>query len=184
MMKTTSTEWRRARRDAGANNVMLKTAEPSSSATETEDGRRRGRESLISLREDPCVTGYCWRWRLRLLRDQECVHAGAGEVSTDSLAALTLTGGRLGAERNTSARCAPSMKQCRNGPRRADAAKPDVPIWRHGYGQAGQLPNTNGKRFMVTQEFPWFGKLGLRGVATKDAEAMQRGTKPWCARSS
>lgn len=39
----------------------------------------------------------------------------------------------------------------------------------------GDWPNTNEKRFMVEQEFPWAGKLGLRGkVATKEAEAMQR----------
>jgi len=39
----------------------------------------------------------------------------------------------------------------------------------------GSWPNTEEKRFMIEQEFSWFGKLGLRGrVATKDAEAMQR----------
>ena len=39
----------------------------------------------------------------------------------------------------------------------------------------GNWPDTQEKRVMVLQEFPWFGKLGLRGkVATKEAEAMQR----------
>ena len=39
----------------------------------------------------------------------------------------------------------------------------------------GSWPNTNEKRFMVSQEFPWFGKRGLRSkVATKEAEAMER----------
>jgi outer membrane protein TolC len=39
----------------------------------------------------------------------------------------------------------------------------------------GTWPNTNEKRFMVSQEFPWFGKLGLRSeVATREVEAMQR----------
>jgi len=39
----------------------------------------------------------------------------------------------------------------------------------------GNWPNTNEKRFMIEQEFSWFGKLGLRSrVAAKDAEAMQR----------
>lgn len=39
----------------------------------------------------------------------------------------------------------------------------------------GRLPNTNEKRFMLVQEFPWFGKLGLRGeVATKEAESAQQ----------
>jgi cobalt-zinc-cadmium efflux system outer membrane protein len=39
----------------------------------------------------------------------------------------------------------------------------------------GTWPNTNEKRFMVSQEFPWFGKLGLRSeVATREAEATQR----------
>jgi outer membrane protein TolC len=39
----------------------------------------------------------------------------------------------------------------------------------------GNWPNTEEKRVMVSQEFPWAGKLGLRGkVATKEAEAMQR----------
>jgi cobalt-zinc-cadmium efflux system outer membrane protein len=39
----------------------------------------------------------------------------------------------------------------------------------------GSWPNTNEKRFMLTQEFPWFGKLGLRSeVASKEAESMQR----------
>jgi outer membrane protein TolC len=38
----------------------------------------------------------------------------------------------------------------------------------------GNWPNTNEKRFMVQQEFPWFGKLSLReGIAQKDAEAMR-----------
>ena len=40
----------------------------------------------------------------------------------------------------------------------------------------GGWPNTNEKRFMVEQEFPWFGKLGLRGkIATKEAEAVLGG---------
>jgi cobalt-zinc-cadmium efflux system outer membrane protein len=39
----------------------------------------------------------------------------------------------------------------------------------------GNWPNTEEKRFMLEQEFPWFGKRGLRGeVADKEAEAMQR----------
>lgn len=39
----------------------------------------------------------------------------------------------------------------------------------------GTWPDTNEKRFMVQQKFPWFGKRGLReGIAAKDAEAMQR----------
>jgi outer membrane protein TolC len=39
----------------------------------------------------------------------------------------------------------------------------------------GNWPNTNEKRFMLTQEFPWFGKRGLRSeVASKEAESMQR----------
>ena len=39
----------------------------------------------------------------------------------------------------------------------------------------GNWPNTGEKRFMVEQEFPWFGKRGLReGIAGKDAEVMQR----------
>ncbi len=39
----------------------------------------------------------------------------------------------------------------------------------------GTWPDTQEKRVMVQQEFPWFGKLGLKGkVAEKDAEAMQR----------
>lgn len=39
----------------------------------------------------------------------------------------------------------------------------------------GTFPDTNEKRFMVEQPFPWFGKLGLKGkVADKDAEVMGR----------
>ncbi len=39
----------------------------------------------------------------------------------------------------------------------------------------GTWPDTQEKRIMVQQEFPWFGKLGLKGkVAEKDAESMQR----------
>ena len=39
----------------------------------------------------------------------------------------------------------------------------------------GTWPDTNEKRFMVQQEFPWFGKRSLReGIAAKDAEVMQR----------
>ena len=38
----------------------------------------------------------------------------------------------------------------------------------------GTWPDTNEKRFMVQQEFPWFGKRSLReGIAAKDAEAMR-----------
>ena len=39
----------------------------------------------------------------------------------------------------------------------------------------GTWPDTQEKRIMLQQEFPWFGKLGLKGkVAEKDAESMQR----------
>lgn len=39
----------------------------------------------------------------------------------------------------------------------------------------GNFPDTEERRFMVQQEFPWFGKRGLRGgIAEKDAETMQR----------
>src|ERR1035437_9625957 len=39
----------------------------------------------------------------------------------------------------------------------------------------GAWPDTNEKRFMVQQEFPWFGKRALReGLAVKEAEVMQR----------
>ena len=39
----------------------------------------------------------------------------------------------------------------------------------------GTWPDTSEKRFMVQQEFPWFGKRGLRGgIAEKDAETMRR----------
>ena len=38
----------------------------------------------------------------------------------------------------------------------------------------GTWPDTNEKRIMLEQQFPWFGKRGLReGIARKDAEAMQ-----------
>jgi len=51
------------------------------------------------------------------------------------------------------------------------------PMFKYGgmdMAERGRWPNTNEKRFMIEQEFPWPGKLGLRGkVATKDAEAMQ-----------
>lgn len=41
--------------------------------------------------------------------------------------------------------------------------------------ERGWWPNTNEKRFMIEQSFPWFGKLKLKGkVAGKEAEAMQR----------
>jgi len=39
----------------------------------------------------------------------------------------------------------------------------------------GTWPNTGEKRFMVEQEFSWFGKRSLKeGIAAKDAEAMER----------
>jgi outer membrane protein TolC len=39
----------------------------------------------------------------------------------------------------------------------------------------GTWPNTSEKRFMVQQEFPWFGKRALmERIAAEDAEAMQR----------
>ena len=39
----------------------------------------------------------------------------------------------------------------------------------------GNWPDTNEKRFMIEQEFPWLGKRGLRaGIAAKDAEVAQR----------
>ncbi len=39
----------------------------------------------------------------------------------------------------------------------------------------GSWPDTAEKRFMVQQEFPWFGKLSLREeIAGKDADTMQR----------
>ncbi|MFO7535008.1 MAG: TolC family protein [Kiritimatiellia bacterium] len=40
---------------------------------------------------------------------------------------------------------------------------------------ADTWPDTNEKRYMVQQEFPWLGKRGLReGIAAKDAEIMRR----------
>ena len=61
--------------------------------------------------------------------------------------------------------------------RRAQAgALPDPMLKYSGMDTAsgGKWPNTNEKRLMVEQEFPWFGKRGLReGIAVKDAEAMQ-----------
>ncbi len=39
----------------------------------------------------------------------------------------------------------------------------------------GKWPDTNEKRFMLQQEFPWFGKRALRkGIAAKDAEGMRQ----------
>ncbi len=39
----------------------------------------------------------------------------------------------------------------------------------------GTWPDTNEKRFMIEQEFPWVGKRDLRtGIAVKEAEVMQR----------
>ena len=39
----------------------------------------------------------------------------------------------------------------------------------------GNWPDTGEKRYMLQQEFPWFGKRALReGIAAKDAETMQR----------
>jgi len=39
----------------------------------------------------------------------------------------------------------------------------------------GDWPDTNEKRVMVQQEFPWFGKRALReGIAAKEAESMRR----------
>lgn len=52
------------------------------------------------------------------------------------------------------------------------------PMFRYSGMDAAQhsaWPATNEKRFMVEQEFPWFGKRGLREeIARKDAEIMQR----------
>jgi len=40
---------------------------------------------------------------------------------------------------------------------------------------AGNFPDTEERRFMVQQDFPWFGKRGLRGgIAEKDAETMRQ----------
>ncbi len=40
--------------------------------------------------------------------------------------------------------------------------------------EGGTWQDTNEKRIMVEQQFPWFGKRGLRGgIARKDAEAMR-----------
>jgi len=52
------------------------------------------------------------------------------------------------------------------------------PMFKYGgmdLADRGNWPDTNEKRFMVEQEFPWFGKRGLRGrAAAKEAEALQR----------
>lgn len=52
------------------------------------------------------------------------------------------------------------------------------PMFKYGGMDAvdgGRWPSTGEKRFMIEQEFPWFGKRELRaGVARKDAEIMQR----------
>lgn len=40
---------------------------------------------------------------------------------------------------------------------------------------SGNWPDTSEKRYMVQQDFPWFGKRSLReGIAVKDADTMQR----------
>lgn len=40
---------------------------------------------------------------------------------------------------------------------------------------SGNFPDTEERRFMVQQTFPWFGKRGLReGVAAKDADTLRR----------
>jgi outer membrane protein TolC len=56
-------------------------------------------------------------------------------------------------------------------------ALPD-PMFRYSgmdNASGGDWPNTNEKRFMLEQEFPWFGKRGLRGeTAEKEAESIQR----------
>jgi outer membrane protein TolC len=105
--------------------------------------------------------------------------AGAGEsAGTDSLAVLTLdevVDSALNANPGLH-----SMRAKYEAMSQRPAQERTLPNPMFQYGgmdmvKQGSWPNTNEKRFMVTQEFPWFGKLGLRGeVATKEAEAMQR----------
>jgi outer membrane protein TolC len=62
--------------------------------------------------------------------------------------------------------------------RPAQAGALPNPMFTYGgmdMASGGDWPDTSEKRFMVQQEFPWFGKRGLRkGIAVKDAEVMQR----------
>ena len=106
------------------------------------------------------------------------VASGAGEsAGTDSLAVLTLdevVDSALHANPELH-----SMRAKYEAMSQRPAQERTLPNPMFQYGgmdmvKQGSWPNTNEKRFMVTQEFPWFGKLGLRGeVATKEAEAMQ-----------
>lgn len=62
--------------------------------------------------------------------------------------------------------------------RSAQAGALPNPMFTYGgmdMASGGDWPDTSEKRLMVQQEFPWFGKRGLRAsIAAKDAEAMQR----------
>jgi outer membrane protein TolC len=62
--------------------------------------------------------------------------------------------------------------------RPAQAGTLPDPMFTYGgmdMASGGTWPDTDEKRFMIQQAFPWLGKRGLReGIAAKDAEAMQR----------
>jgi outer membrane protein TolC len=62
--------------------------------------------------------------------------------------------------------------------RPAQERTPPNPMFKYSGMDAvdhGSWPNTDEMRFMVEQEFLWFGKLALKGkIAEKDAESMRR----------
>lgn len=63
------------------------------------------------------------------------------------------------------------------GERPSQAASLDNPMLKYGAmdtAEGGEWPDTNEKRVMLEQPFPWFGKRGLRAdLARKDEEAMR-----------
>ena len=129
--------------------------------------------NIDSLREDGVIG------EVPQFNDRAAFGAVGGESpGTDSLAPLTLselvdTALRANAQLHSMRARYEAMQQ-----RPIQERKLPNPMFQYGgmdVVKKGSWPNTSEKRFMVTQEFPWFGKLGLRGeVATKEAEAMQR----------
>jgi cobalt-zinc-cadmium efflux system outer membrane protein len=108
-----------------------------------------------------------------------CMQEGvrAPDAPVPAIASLTLDDAVNAALRNNAQLTGERAKWQAAQERPAQAATLPDPMFTYSgmdMTSGGAWPNTNEKRFMIQQEFPWFGKTSLREqVARKDAETVQ-----------
>ena len=128
----------------------------------TDEGLRRSPSALFLAALFGASVSYCTAFAQTPTNGLPLTLAAAVEIAVRGNPALTSLRAKTRAmqERPAQARALPNPMLTYSGMDMADG---------------GRWPDTNEKRLMVQQEFPWFGKRELReGIAAKDAEAMAR----------